>query len=166
MENQKLPEISEAADLIVAHEGFSNRPYKCPAGKWTIGFGRRIAQGPNTPPTSEEKEKGWLVTELIRLKRVLTKIWSGFAKLPPHEKAALLSLVYNIGVGAFRASTLLKHLKAGKPKPEIEKQWLRWVFAAGKKLKGLVKRRKAEWDWYRGKIKKPLGNNRKASVDA
>ena len=56
---------------------------------------------------------------------------------------ALLSLVFNIGEGAFMRSTLLVRLNAGRC-TEAADEFLRWRYAAGKPLRGLLKRRQAE----------------------
>lgn len=56
---------------------------------------------------------------------------------------ALLSLVFNIGEGAFMRSTLLVRLNAGRC-TEAADQFLRWDYAGGKRLRGLSKRRAAE----------------------
>ena len=63
---------------------------------------------------------------------------------------ALVSLAYNIGAGAFVTSTLLQKINAKAPKPEIEQQWMRWVHDNGEVVRGLVRRRKAEFEWYGG----------------
>jgi lysozyme len=63
--------------------------------------------------------------------------------LTDKEHAAYLSFTYNLGVGAFSKSTLLKKLN----QKEFEaacKELDKWVYAGGKKLNGLVKRRAAE----------------------
>lgn len=60
-----------------------------------------------------------------------------------NEFSALTVLVYNIGVGAFERSTLLKMINQGK-RDQIPAQWLRWNKAGGKTIKGLERRRKAE----------------------
>ena len=56
---------------------------------------------------------------------------------------ALVSLTYNIGIGAFSKSTLLKKLNAGDYKG-TSNQFDVWVNAGGKRLDGLVKRRAKE----------------------
>ena len=56
---------------------------------------------------------------------------------------ALLSLVFNIGEGAFMRSTLLVRLNAGRC-TEAADQFLRWDYAGGQRLRGLSKRRQAE----------------------
>jgi GH24 family phage-related lysozyme (muramidase) len=63
--------------------------------------------------------------------------------LTSNEFSALTVLVYNIGVGAFQKSTLLKVINQGK-RDQIPSQWLRWNKAGGKVIKGLERRRKAE----------------------
>jgi len=57
---------------------------------------------------------------------------------------ALTDFIYNLGIGAFSKSTLLKYILAKRPTEQILNQFRRWVYAGGKKLKGLVKRR--EWE--------------------
>ena len=56
---------------------------------------------------------------------------------------ALLSLVFNIGEGAFMRSTLLVRLNSGRC-TEAADQFLRWDYAGGQRLRGLSKRRAAE----------------------
>lgn len=65
--------------------------------------------------------------------------------LKDHEAAALLSFSYNVGVDAACASTLMKELNRGAPPEMWCGQMKRWVFAGGKKLRGLEKRRDAEY---------------------
>ncbi len=64
-------------------------------------------------------------------------------ELSSNEFSALVVLVYNIGVGAFQRSTLLKVINQGK-RDQIPTQWLRWNKAGGKVIRGLERRRKAE----------------------
>ena len=65
------------------------------------------------------------------------------APLTSNQFSALAVLVYNIGVGGFAKSTLLKVINAGKT-DQIPTQWLRWNKAGGKTIRGLERRRKAE----------------------
>ncbi len=58
--------------------------------------------------------------------------------------AALASLVYNIGIGNFRASTLLRLLNAGAVKAVVARQFSRWDRAHGSQMRGLTLRRAAE----------------------
>lgn len=63
--------------------------------------------------------------------------------LPPARRAALASFIFNVGEGSFRSSTLLQKLNAGDTRGACD-QLTRWVYAGGKKLNGLVRRREAE----------------------
>ena len=57
---------------------------------------------------------------------------------------ALVSFAYNLGIGRLKRSTLLKVIREGGSKRAITKEFKRWVYADGKCLPGLVKRR--EWE--------------------
>lgn len=63
--------------------------------------------------------------------------------MPPSRHAALTSFAYNVGIGAFERSTLLRLLNAGQPAAACD-QLMRWVKARGTQWPGLVKRRAAE----------------------
>lgn len=63
--------------------------------------------------------------------------------LTGNQFSALTCLVYNIGVGAFAKSTLLKVINQGR-QDKVPEQWLRWNKAGGKTIKGLARRRTAE----------------------
>ncbi|GHB32856.1 lysozyme [Salinicola rhizosphaerae] len=65
------------------------------------------------------------------------------ATMPPTRRAALASWIFNVGQGAFRDSTLLERLNAGRVRDACN-QLTRWVYAKGRKLAGLVKRRSTE----------------------
>ena len=60
---------------------------------------------------------------------------------------ALVSFVYNVGIGAFRTSTMLKFINANHF-PLASGQFDRWIYAKDKKLEGLVKRRKEEKELF------------------
>ncbi len=61
---------------------------------------------------------------------------------------ALVSFVYNIGTTAFKTSTILKLINKNPNNPAIRAQFMRWVYSGGKKIAGLVNRRKKESDLY------------------
>lgn len=65
--------------------------------------------------------------------------------LERHEAAAVLSWSYNVGVGAACKSTLIRLMNAGRPAAEWCAQLKRWTKAGGRELKGLVRRRAAEY---------------------
>ena len=61
---------------------------------------------------------------------------------------ALVSFVFNLGVGNFARSTLLRKIKSNPNDPTIRKEFERWIYAGGKVLNGLVRRRREEADLY------------------
>jgi lysozyme len=69
----------------------------------------------------------------------------------PYQKAALISFAYNVGIGAFGKSTLLKDLNSGNHDLSCDRL-SDWVYAQKKKLKGLVRRRETEKAWCLGQV--------------
>ena len=65
-----------------------------------------------------------------------------------HQFDALLSFTFNIGTGNLARSTLLRKVKANPKDPSIRGEFSRWVYGGGKRLPGLVRRRRMEADLY------------------
>ncbi|WP_370931819.1 lysozyme [Bartonella sp. DGB1] len=144
-----------AFELIKNFEGLRLEAYKDIAGVWTIGYGHTSIIG------GLEVKEGLKITEqqaLELLNKDVAKIAASvekYVKVPLNDNqfAALVSFVYNIGINAFKTSTLLSKLNAGEY-AQIPFQLSRWIYASRKKLTGLVKRRKAEADlWETDNIK-------------
>ena len=149
--NQKIAKhlsgIGLSAALVLAgagtvsyYEGKSNPAYIDPVGIWTICYGETKGVRQGDYKTDEECLNS-LAEELTdhHQKMVL------YIKTPisVKEEAAYLSFTYNVGVGAFSKSTLLKKLNVGD-RIEACNQLLRWDKAGGKRLKGLTLRRESE----------------------
>ncbi|CAB4164981.1 COG3772 Phage-related lysozyme (muraminidase) [uncultured Caudovirales phage] len=133
-----IPDLAIA--LIARFEGFSAKPYLCPAGKWTIGYGTLCR--PDHPPVTEEEAQALLIGYL---ERVAPHILVQAPALENSEArlAAVLSWVYNLGLGNFTASTFRRCL-AAQDWPGAAFQCRRWSRAGGKRLAGLVARREVE----------------------
>ena len=134
----------KASDLLIGKikefEGFSNTAYRCAAGVWTCGFGTTKGITATTRCTRQEAER-WLMEDLAPIEAYLNTI----PEVDTQGRFdACADFCYNLGLGAFKDSTLLKKIKAGAPTAEIQAEFRRWVYAKGKKLKGLVRRR--EWE--------------------
>lgn len=131
-----------AVALIKKWEGFRADSYQCSAGRWTIGWGTTKGVKPGDKITREQAEKLLLddvFTERVPAVERLVKV-----PLTNNEMNALISFVYNIGVGNFEGSTLLKMLNQGLPRAVVADQFDRWVFAKGKRIQGLANRRADE----------------------
>ena len=138
---QKVSENGIA--LIKQYEGFSPLPYLCPAGKPTIGYGHVIKPKERYPESgiTVSDAEALLKSDVEFAEQAINRLVR--TKLKQAQFDALVSLVFNIGAGAFEHSTLLKCLNK-EDHANAAKQFLRWVFAAGKKMPGLVLRRQAE----------------------
>jgi len=142
-------EDQRAAELAARFEGFSSKPYLDMLAKpprWTIGYGSVwLPDGSpvteNTPPITLQLARIWLADELhkaaLEIARVV-KVW-----LTVDETAALQDFIYNLGVGAFGSSTLLRKLNAGDYDGAAAQIDL-WDHAGGRVIAGLLRRRQAE----------------------
>lgn len=132
--------------LIREFEGFEAKPYQDSVGVWTIGYGStRTPSGQpvtaDTPSIDEPTAGEWLDRHCSRLRFRIRELST--ILLEDGQAAALLSFCYNLGLGSFRASTLRKMLNRGDLQGAAD-QFLRWVYAGGRKLPGLERRRGAE----------------------
>lgn len=133
--------------LIKRYEGFSAKPYVCPAGKWTIGYGHTNGVTADTKPVTEEEGEQLLREDLMRVTDDLNRIVP--ASLNQEQFDSLCSFAYNVGLGAYMGSTLRKVVSANpKDIDRIRTEFLKWVYAGNKRLPGLVERRKAEADLF------------------
>ncbi len=126
--------------LIKRFEGFSAQAYRCPAGKMTIGYGHVLTPHDDAAPITEPQAHQLLLQDLKPMESAINRLVD--VPLSQHQFDALASLVYNIGIGAFAGSTLLRKLNAGEE--GVEKEFLRWVYAGKTPLPGLVTRRREE----------------------
>jgi lysozyme len=145
--------LTLAADLCRFFEGFSSKPYICPAGYPTIGYGT-VYKPDGTKvtmrdqPISRELANEWLMRELQH------NYMAGVLKASPilirNQKllAAITDFAYNLGVGRYRASTLKRRVDANDLLG-VETELRKWIRGGGKVLPGLVKRRQAEIDLFR-----------------
>lgn len=133
--------VSVALDLIEKWEGCKLKAYRCSAGVWTIGWG---STGPGIIEgvvwTQDQADS--------RLKTDVRKFADGVfsavtADASANQLGAMISLAYNIGLGAFRSSTLLRLFNAGDTSG-AHAQFPRWNKAGGKAVKGLTNRRNDE----------------------
>lgn len=136
--------------LIKHHEGVRLKPYKCPAGLWTVGVGHLIGDGKSLPDSwnrvfSQEEVDAILAQDLVRFE-------SGVARYCPvaltqGQFDALVSFSFNVGLGALQRSTVRLKTNRGE-KEQAADALLAWSKANGKVLPGLLKRRKDERALY------------------
>lgn len=134
-------------DLIKQFEGVRLKAYKCPAGVWTIGVG-------STQPPVKPGMEITNAQAMARLSKDLAQFEDAInnsvkVDLTQNQFDALVSFAFNVGIGAFQKSTLLKKLNAGQY-DAVPGELMKWTKGGGKELPGLVRRRRAEAALWRG----------------
>lgn len=134
---------SLAIALIAKHEGFREKTYLCPGGHMTIGYGFSdpaiVKKG---KMTRQEADK--ILGKYVR--SYLNRLNVEFPWMSNHQKAAICSFIYNVGVGAFNRSTLYEKLLK-KDMVGAAAEILKWNRSKGQVLEGLTKRRSEESLW-------------------
>lgn len=137
----------EGIDLIKRFEGFRSKPYQCAAGRWTIGYGSTRGVTSATPEITEAEGERMLREAVAADEKQLAQFLP--TTLTQNQYDAICSFVYNLGVSAFKGSTLFRVVATfPNDAARIKAEFGRWVYAGGKKLDGLVKRRAAEAELY------------------
>ena len=150
-------------ELLSQWEGFETNVYLDSAGLKTIGVGHLL--------TKDELSSGKIIIngEAVKYANGLTKeqvlellgqdlkrfdqaACDGVTvALKQYQFDALVSFSFNVGVSAFKNSTLLRVLNEGKY-DEVPGQLRRWVFSGGNKVQGLVNRRENEVKLWNGEF--------------
>lgn len=133
-------------DLIMRFEGFSATTYICPAGYPTIGYGHVVKTYEDFFGGISEAQAQLLLRADIQIaeRAVLRLI---HVPLSDGQFDALVSFTYNLGAGALQRSTLRRKVNR-EDHIAVSREFMRWVYAGGKRLKGLVNRREAEVELY------------------
>ena len=133
-------------DLIKRFEGFSRTVYFCPAGYPTIGYGHVVKDDEDFSAGIDEAQAEELLRQDAQIaERAVLRLIN--VPLTDGQFDALVSFTYNLGGGALQRSTLRRKINR-EEHAEVPKQFMRWVWAGGRKLKGLVRRRAAEAGLY------------------
>ena len=136
-------------NLIKSFESFSARPYKCPGGYFTIGYGHLIRPGEYFTEITHQEGEEILKRDLrISERQVMRNIR---IELNQNEFDSLVSFTFNLGGAALQRSTLRQKINKLEY-DNIEYEFMRWVYARGIKLLGLERRRKAEADLFLNRI--------------
>ena len=130
---------------LMEFEGLRLKAYKDTAGVPTIGYGHthNVRMG--------DQITSWYAKDLLSEDLLSEDIAYFESKVKELNVArtegqldALVSFAFNLGVDRLKESTLLKIIREGGNKSQIKREFKRWVYADGKKLKGLERRR--EWE--------------------
>ena len=133
-----------AFEKIKEFEGWKLQAYQDAAGVWTIGYGHtyNVRQGDKI---SQQYADMLLQEDIEHVERHLIALHD--PEVGCWTKAQLDAVVcfaFNVGIQRWRTSTLRRYIMQDKPAQKIVEEWMHWVYAGGKQLPGLVKRR--EWE--------------------
>lgn len=156
-EQSKITAISdECLKLIQNYEGLKLEAYQDSVKVWTIGIGTTIY------PNGAKVKKGDKITKL----QAWDFLWYDLATfmkgvdtyttdaITQGQYDALVSFSYNLGLNSLKTSTLLKKVNNNPQDPTIQDEFLKWKFAGGEALAGLLKRRKSEAYLYFNEVYK------------
>lgn len=134
-------QISDQGLAIIRQcEGLRLKAYLCPAGVWTVGYGHTHGVSEGLHITSAEADK-LLLQDVAPIEDFLHTLRINFRQ---GQFDALASFIFNVGLSAFRQSTLLRKIMTDASDEAITAEFLRWNKAGGKVLPGLNARRKQE----------------------
>ena len=136
--------------LIEEFESIKLVAYRCPGGVVTIGMGstryddgRRVKM---RDKISLDYAEILYEKEVDRIREEINNLVT--SDLNKNQEDALISFVYNVGITKFRSSTLLDKINKDPNSKSIKGEFMKWTNSDGKRLKGLVRRRKAEVELY------------------
>lgn len=146
-ENNTTVAVQVAAAIARRFEGCYLRPYLCPAGVPTIGYGATYYENGETvrmtdPPINKE------YAEKLLIWMVKTKYLPAVLKYCPNvsdpiKLAGLIDFAFNLGAGNLKNSNLRRVVNAGNW-DQVPAEYRKWVRGGGRILKGLVIRREAD----------------------
>jgi lysozyme len=137
-------------NLIKRFEGFSETVYTCPAGYPTIGYGH-VVKEPEMEKfkngITEAQAKDLLRQDVQEAEKAVLRLIT--VPLTDSQFDALVSFTYNLGSGALQRSTLRWKVNR-EEHAAAPAEFMKWVWAGGRKLEGLIKRRESEALTYSG----------------
>ena len=147
---------NQGRDLIKEAEGLRLDAYLCPAKVPTIGWGHTKGVKMGQHITLAEAED-LLVEDIAPIERLLNSMTINFRQ---EQFDALVSWIFNLGLGNFNSSTMLSRIVNNAGDEEITDQLVRWVNAAGRPLPGLMNRRVAEANLFIGHERYRVSNGK------
>lgn len=148
-----------AAEIIKDFEGFRDAPYRCPAGVWTIGYGTtRYPDGVRVSPDdfriTEQQATIYMINEVEKdIIPQLAKYVPFWGAMDSFKKSALISFAYNLGSGfmlAEKGFETLQRVLRNKEWNKVPDALALYCKADGRVLDGLVRRRRAEGELWKG----------------
>lgn len=156
--NTHLKVSEKGKALIKEFEGLRLNSYQDSVGVWTIGYGHTGTAKPNQTITEKQADE-LLDKDIVRFEDSVKKAVK--VPLTQNQFDALVSIVFNVGEGASHKSGIIR-LKDGQPSTLLKRlnsgdylgaalAFHSWKYAGGRVLRGLERRREAEFKLFMGK---------------
>lgn len=137
-----IPDVPQAAiDMIKRFEGLRTARYDDIDGNGTIGYGHLCKPAEYLNIITEDTANNLLNNDSLLAAAAVIRFTS--VPLTNNQYAALIDFVFNMGAGSYQRSTLRQKINR-REFNEIPKELNKWVYGNGRKIPGLVRRRKAE----------------------
>jgi lysozyme len=136
-------------ELIKSFEGFSPTIYRDSAGLQTVGYGHLLKQQELflfKDGIFELDAEALLKQDVIIAENAVVRLFK--TPLTNNQFDALVSFTFNVGAGALQRSTLRHKINRGEHE-DVPAELIKWVYAGGRKIPGLIKRRILEGELYR-----------------
>lgn len=121
--------MTDPAQELEAHlthfEGFVGHPYRCAAGKLTIGYGHRIAAP--IPDITEAQALALLREDIAKYTKDALRLSPSLATAAPRRRNAIVDFCFNCGPDAYEHSTLRQMVNVGRWE-DAAAQMARWVY--------------------------------------
>lgn len=130
-------DISKIKSLLIKHEGLRTKPYKCTAGKLTIGVGRNLDDKGITPAEADYM----LINDITECLNDLKKIFPDFDTLPENVQLVMIDMRFNLGDTGFRSfKNMIAAINKRDYKAVVKSmQGSKWYGQVGNRSKNLVK---------------------------
>jgi len=131
-----IMDYTNVESILKQHEGFRAKPYVCPAGKLTIGYGINLEEG-----ISEKEAAVLLHMRVIELEDALYKKYPWFGKLCGEHQGVLVNMAYNLGLaGLGKFKNMLAAWEQGNyDRVVAEMRNSRWYSQVGNRAKELIR---------------------------
>lgn len=152
MNSKHITIINEVGlKVLKGFESLSLVVYLCPAGVPTIGWGTtRYPNGVRVTmkdkPITEKQAEEYLLHDVNVFERGVDSITRD--DITQNMFSALVLFAYNIGLSGLKGSTLLKKVNRNPNDLTIQDEFTKWIYADGKRSKGLLNRRNSESKLY------------------
>ena len=129
--------IEKLKEQLIRHEALRLKPYKCSAGKTTIGIGRNL----DDVGITNGEARLLLDNDINRCRVELFKMFDEFETLPENIQLVLADMIFNLGASRFRQFTKMIQAVSHEDWKEMSYQMTnsRWFAQVGTRAVNLIK---------------------------